>query len=712
MKAKIKGLLFITILCVGVFCFSHYMSAAGGDSALVMVNGSTPEGGIAGIPEERNYDILYYGNNGQGNPLRWLVLDNASNTGEAGNLFLLSEGLMGSGTNGDVYYDSSEISNNWQSSMARMWCMLFAADRFSSLEQSAMMEVSKSDPAHTVTLDGVQLVYPSVEGALSGDKVFFLSASEASEASYGLGDSGSRIVNYGDGYGLWWLRSPAEGDRTLAGMINGHGNLTREVVNNSWAARPAMNIGMDKVLFTSWAVGGKVSQVGPEGVTSIPRGEAREWKLTLLDSQRSFSASYTPSGDAVAQGELIDISYQGALVGDREYISVLIFDKDGEQPICYGRILQTQTEVGTAQLCIPTELGDGEYDLYVFNEQYNGDGYTDYASAFSKIGVTVSESAKKPDPAVEANPKELVFADLIVGISPEALSLELYNPAKQESVLQLTEPQYYQVTYADGTPIPQEGIIISPESTIQLLVTPVQEVLSVEGEYEEDLSFTGLSGEGVTVSTSLKVIAAQEKEVVLTIQTAENTDIPEGSVAFAAMLGEESVQVIWSVSGATSTDTLINESGILTIGQDEEATSLTITAVSADDSSMSAQFIWSLGEEEAPRDGELEATEDEAETEDSSEGTVSEEASKDGETSKDEVNSLSEENKNKEEQPTEQQTQEEPSTEQPTQEETSTEQPIQEEPPAEQPAQEPSVQEQPAEQPAAQPVQDDPQDSV
>ncbi|MCI6244605.1 MAG: hypothetical protein MR619_01730, partial [Eubacterium sp.] len=50
-------------------------------------------------------------------------------------------------------------------------------------------------------------------------------------------------------------------------------------------------------------------------------------------------------------------------------------------------------------------------------------------------------------------------------------------------------------------------------------------------------------------------------------------------------------EVIWQVSGATSAETAIDSNGLLTVGEDETATSLKIKAISAKDSSVSSNEL-------------------------------------------------------------------------------------------------------------------------
>ena len=154
-------------------------------------------------------------------------------------------------------------------------------------------------------------------------------------------------------------------------------------VTYSQAVRPAFNLDLNSVLFTSAAVGGKA---GDGELTAVGDYTGNEWKLTLLDNSRNFAVTEkTASGKP---GDTITLNYSGATTGTNEYISVIIADNSGAQ--YYGRVAQPTTESGTVSVTIPANLADGTYTLNVFSEQYNGDYKTDYASALQEISLNIT----------------------------------------------------------------------------------------------------------------------------------------------------------------------------------------------------------------------------------------------------------------------------------------------------------------------------------
>ena len=384
-KSRILSLLLAICLVVGLMPTTAF--AADGDKTIMLGTN-----GISGYDGTNGYDYIYYGNwsapdnHTTSGPIKWRVLDEQTNTQNEG-LFLLSDVLLGTGTSGGVYFGStSPYSNAWQGSDAQDWCETFYSDSLTTQEQSAVLETTKSDTEFTSTY---RVPFAASENILSGDKVFFLSAQEAENSAYGFTDDAARIANYGGSAGVWWLRSPYAYNTYIAGVVDCNGYVGTYHVYTDWAARPAFNLDLTSVLFTSAAAGGKSASGMDSGLTAVGDYDGSEWKLTLLDSSRQFSVTEeTASGKP---GDTITLNYTGATTGENEYISVIIADENGAQ--YYGRVAQPGGESGTATLSIPADLAPGSYTLNVFSEQYNGDYKTDYASAFAEVALTVEEAA-------------------------------------------------------------------------------------------------------------------------------------------------------------------------------------------------------------------------------------------------------------------------------------------------------------------------------
>lgn len=367
--------------------------------------------GVSGISKweaDKGYDYIYFGK-WNGNHVKWRVLDTKTNTGDAG-LFLLSEDALGDGsTNGGVYFQMSiPYSNAWQGSDAQVWCQTFYTNQFTGGEQGAVLATTKKDAAYTSTTYSVPFAGSGDQNILDNDKVFFLSAEEAENSAYGFTDDDARKANYKDAAGVWWLRSPYA--NFYAGFVGFIGIVDDAHVFNGRAARPAFNLNLNSVLFTSAAAGGKSPAEGGTSVGEadgeifkIPTLETapKEWKVTLLDSSRN---GFTVNETAVsgAPGSTISVTYSGAKANaNNEYISAIIADPNGNY-LYYGRV-PISSASGTATFTLPTDVPIREYTLHVFNEQCNDDYETDYASQFVSISLTVEEKVDAQTPTISTD---------------------------------------------------------------------------------------------------------------------------------------------------------------------------------------------------------------------------------------------------------------------------------------------------------------------
>ena len=356
-------------------------------------------------------DNVYFGNYYQSNnsttePVKWRVL---SNTG--GQLFLLSD------QNLEVFqYHTENESVTWERSTMRSWLNGYGASSnagedsgidytgdnflnaaFSDKEQVAIATTTvvnddNKDEDYGTNGDG---------GNDTNDRIFLLSIAEAEKRSYFPKGSNSRFsantVYVADGGKLkcymneageldgWWLRSPGF-DNSMAAFIeeDGGGVYEGDPVNTKGTAvRPAFNLDLSDVLFTSAATGGKPAG---NGLTAVADYSGNDWKLTLKDSTRSSFAI----SNAKWSGNTLTFSYSGAQTGTNEYLSAVILENGAIT--CYGRILQLTSASGTASLSLPSGVTLSDTTtLYVFNEQVNGDERTDYASALSPIPAPAAE---------------------------------------------------------------------------------------------------------------------------------------------------------------------------------------------------------------------------------------------------------------------------------------------------------------------------------
>lgn len=332
--------------------------------------------GIAGY-NNRKYHYIYYGK-WKGNPIKWLVLDDKTNTGKDG-FFLLSEGLI------DVWQKFDDNSTKWQGSSAQKWCEDFAGvsgdsvpDAFTSVERNAILETVKSDDTYNYVDSREPIVFDAYENILNGDKVFYLSAEEAESSKYG---NPSETQFFDD----WFLRSYINAN-FVAFRPGGRFVIEASYPQNDEKPRPAFNLGKSEIVFASSAEGGKTDAATDSILTAVGDWSGNTWKLTLRDSSRNFKASADKAN--AKPGETISINYSGAKTGDNEYVSAIIMDRNDEL-LYYGRIAQNSAD-GSAQITVPEGLEPGRYALRVFSEQYNGECNTDYVSEFVNLSFSIS----------------------------------------------------------------------------------------------------------------------------------------------------------------------------------------------------------------------------------------------------------------------------------------------------------------------------------
>ena len=378
-----KRILSILVICCMVLGLLPTTAFADNDSVKKAIQIGTS--GISGYDSTNSsYDYIHFGtwNN---STVKWRVLDtktNMANAQRGDGFFLLSEVLLGTGEYGGVEFDyTTPYFNDWKGSRGQDWCNDFYSRSLSITEQKAVLATSKSDALYG-------MYYDASDNILDGDKVFFLSAEEAENAAYGFTDDNARIANYGDSAYVWWLRSPRRMNPDSAGTVNEKGAVIGEWVGQTNAARPAFNLKPDSVLLVSAAVGGKGTA---DGMFKIPEYSGDEWKLTLLDDTRTFRVTETTA--AGKPGGTVTLNFSGARTGQNEYISAIIKGESGATH--YGRIMKPTAADTQLSFTLPYDLDSGNYKLYVFSEQCNGDYKTDYASRFQAVALTVEEAANE-----------------------------------------------------------------------------------------------------------------------------------------------------------------------------------------------------------------------------------------------------------------------------------------------------------------------------
>ena len=334
---------------------------------------------------------VYFGQNQENKPAAWRVIGYDGNgvTSAQGDMTLLAAGAMGVIPFADIILYNEYAPSNLKTAIDAL------AKKLTAEENAAVKKRALTSGSY----NGENT--DCIAGGQVDNAVFWpLSAKEAIAVNNDLRALDPAHPNWVTS--SWWLRSPGYSNHDAA-TVRGDGSVVYygNAINNWWCVRPAFNLNLNSVLFTSAAVSGK-----PDGgLTPIPEYSGNEWKLTLLDSSRSFAVT-EKTADA-APDDTVTLHYTGATTGINEYISAIIADSSGAR--YYGRVAQPTAESGTVEIKIPSDIAPGDYTLKVFNEQYNGDYNTDYASKFTDIALTVEN---QPDEQFALAPGGRYYFDL------------------------------------------------------------------------------------------------------------------------------------------------------------------------------------------------------------------------------------------------------------------------------------------------------------
>ncbi len=312
----------------------------------------------------------------------------------------------------------------------------FLDDAFNSAQASAIaVSVKEPDTREVPQSDGYQ--YNGARGGKitvddsglsqdgTDDRLFLLSAAEASNAAYGfypdfdqIGSNKSRVL---EGTALveniqpyynksnWWLRSSdwteeAEGTLEVSrhfGYVKGDGVLDDiSSFSPDTGVVPAFNLDLSRVLFTTAKDLDDERLLPVEQVTG-----GKTWNLKL-SAGKGFAAA-AAGGDKAAAGGQFAIAVKDLGTADEgvsyDRIAAALTTEDGEV-VAYGRIAGVEDgkvmaggkEAETIYAKIPAGTDAGTYTLKVFAEQAENGGEAvqdavDYASNVEEIPVTVVE---------------------------------------------------------------------------------------------------------------------------------------------------------------------------------------------------------------------------------------------------------------------------------------------------------------------------------
>ena len=377
MKKRTLSILLVFCIMMSLMPISVFAEEVGAEGSASVQLGTTA---LNKNVNTATAPTVYFGQNHDNNPAAWRVIgyDGSGVTSAQGDITLLAAGAMGVIPFADIILYNEYAPSNLKTAIDAL------AAKLTTEENAAVKKRALTSGSY----NGENT--DCVAGGQVDNAVFWpLSTKEAIAVNNDLRALDPAHPNWVTS--SWWLRSP--GSKTFyVAIVSSDGSVQYSGVsirkkNNHRTVRPAFNLNLNSVLFTSAAVGGK-----PDGgLTPIPEYSGNEWKLTLLDSNRNFAVT-----EKTADGypnDTITLNYSGATTGANEYISAIIADNNGAQ--YYGRVAQPTAESGTVEIKIPSDIAPGNYTLKVFSEQYNGDYKTDYASNFTDIALTVEKQVEE-----------------------------------------------------------------------------------------------------------------------------------------------------------------------------------------------------------------------------------------------------------------------------------------------------------------------------
>ncbi len=298
-------------------------------------------------------------------PIKWIMIYNDADKKEG---LMLSEKILEKTTfqsvgagyypNSDLYYIMQRLYNNDL--------------RLSEIEKKIIKDT---------TLDKESMC--SDVSSLLNQKFFPLSKEEmenyVGNKTY-LGKGYSHIDNITE-VPCWWSRSSHNKILTYSTWHRGATSYNIVYLDNG-GIRPAFNLDMESILFTSDSMLGKSGEVGVLG--QVGYNVSNEWKMTIKDSEHKLIS-------AIAQDDLIadttiNINYNGASIGHR--LSAMIIDKNTKDIINYGTIDENIENVnGTVKIVLPSNFNATMHEMLMFTETINGDKETDLASEMIPVNI-------------------------------------------------------------------------------------------------------------------------------------------------------------------------------------------------------------------------------------------------------------------------------------------------------------------------------------
>jgi hypothetical protein len=201
-----------------------------------------------------------------------------------------------------------------------------------------------------------------------------------------------RAIFMGPGLGInAWTRTPgtnagAPSDTTIA-LAETVAYSVYALSSPGVAVRPAFNLDLNNVILVTASTSADGGTYKPNNTVGDPLEQLVDVpsmdtiKFTMkVDGDPDFLSIKVVGGNAHTgtPGDTLNIDYSGAKMDTPDkYVSTVIFNSAGDA-VYYGKLSQTAS--GTANITIPNTLPGGTYTVRLYNEQANGDDYTDFMS--------------------------------------------------------------------------------------------------------------------------------------------------------------------------------------------------------------------------------------------------------------------------------------------------------------------------------------------
>jgi len=211
----------------------------------------------------------------------------------------------------------------------------------------------------------------------------------------------------------WWLRSSYSGS---AACITVDGSLSGTDVEYAHinALRPAFNLDIAYVILTSDASGASAKSSATVGSGMIPAEPVGDiLKLTVLNTTFATGFDASANKSVVRPGGTVSIDYTVAvLTAANQFVSCLLKNDSGDV-LYYGKLADNSASAAASvNVTISGNLPAGDYTLEVFNEEANGDLYTDFASYPVVIAIIVTAVPSNPSnpssPSTPSSPQPTI----------------------------------------------------------------------------------------------------------------------------------------------------------------------------------------------------------------------------------------------------------------------------------------------------------------